>query len=152
MLVHPAISRVLASAGVAGGLGLMFWLVFYVGSRSHVGAGFACGGGGCLFLAIVGVLAGLVAIVVLAWPLLRLAGVRPAWPVALLGPIIAMNAYGEFLVLAERSLVTGLWILLAISYAAAAVITAPRLYRYGSAAVAMAVVALAIVTRIVHGY
>jgi hypothetical protein len=32
------------------------------------------------------------------------------------------------------------------------VITAPRLYRYWSAAVAMAVVALAIVTRIVRGY
>lgn len=151
MLVHPAILRVLASASVAGGLGLIFWLVLHVASRSHVGL--TCGGGGgCLFLAIVGVLAGLVAIIVLAWPLLHLAGVRPAWPVALLGPFIAIVAYREFLLLVDRSLVTGLWILLAISYAAAAVITAPRVYRYGSAAVAMAVVALAIVTRILRGY
>jgi hypothetical protein len=150
--VHPAILRVLASAGVAGGLGLVFWLVIRVVARSHVARGFTCGGGGCLFLAIVGSLAGLVAVVVLAWPLLRAVGVRPAWPVALLGPVIAIAAYREFFVLVDRSLVTGLWILLAVSYAAAAVITAPRLYRYGSAAVAMTVVVLAIVTPIIRGY
>jgi hypothetical protein len=115
VLVRPAIRRVLASACVAG-------------------------------------LVGLIAIVVLAWPLLHLAGVRPAWPVALLGPFVATSTYYEFLTLVDRSFVTGLWILLAISYAAAAVITAPRLYKYGSAAVAMAVVALAIATRIVRGY
>jgi hypothetical protein len=150
--VHPAILRVLAAAGVGAGLGLVFWLVIYVGSRSHVASSFTCGGGGCLFLAIVAGLAGLVAIVVLAWPLLHAVGVRPAWPVALVGPIIAIAAYREFVVLVDRSLVTGLWILLGISYAAAAVITAPRIYRYGSAAVAMAVIALAIMTRILRGY
>jgi hypothetical protein len=151
--VHPAIRRVLASASVAGGLGLVFWLVINVGARLHVTAGLTCGGGpwGCLGLAILGGLAGLLAIVVLAWPLLHAVGVRPAWPVALVGPIVAISAYREFLTLVDRSLVTGLWILLAISYTAAAVITAPRLYRYWSAAVAMAVIALDLVTRIV-GY
>jgi hypothetical protein len=149
----PAIRRVLASACVAGGLGLAFWLVFYIGSRSRFTGGGTCGGGpwGCLMVAIIGVLAGVLAIFVVAWPLLRAAGVRPAWPVALLGPVVAIMTYGAFVKLTDRWQLTGVWIVLAVSYAAAAVITSPRLYRYGSAAVAMAVIALDLAMRLVAG-
>jgi len=145
----PAIRRVLASACVAGALGLVFWLVYYIGSRSRFTGDGTCGGGpwGCLIVAIAAVLAGILVIFVVAWPLLHAVGVRPAWPVALVGPVIAMSSYVEFIRLADRSLVTGLWILLAVSYAAAAVITAPRIYRYGSAAVGIAVVAVILATR-----
>ena len=150
VLLNPALRRVAASAFVAGGLGFVFWLVVYIGARSHFAARLNCGESpwGCLYLGIIGVAAGLLVIVLLAWPLLRLAGVRPAWPVALLGPLIAINSYRAFL-LADRSLISGLWIFLAISYAAAAVITAPRFFRYWSAAVAMTVVALDIATRFI---
>jgi len=72
----------------------------------------------------------------------------PAWPVAVLGPFIAVNSYRAFL-LADRSLIRGLWIVLAISYAAAAVITAPRIYRYWSAVVGIAVVAIDVATRFI---
>jgi hypothetical protein len=151
-LAGPAIRRALASACVAGGLGLLFWLVFHIGSRSLIKAG-DCGGGpwGCLFVGIVAVLAGILVIVVVAWPLLRAVGVRPAWPVALVGPIIAMSAYPGYLTLAYRSQVPGLWILLALSYAAAAVVTAPHLYRYWSAAVGMTVIVLDLATRFLAG-
>jgi hypothetical protein len=145
--------RVLASASVAGGLGLVFMLVIYTGSRSHVTAGLTCGGGewGCLGLALFGALAGMLAIVVLAWPLLRAAGVRPAWPVALAGPVVALVASREYANLTGQTLITGLWIVLALSYAAAAVITAPRLYRYWSLVVGIAVIALYVATRNVGG-
>ena len=102
-------------------------------------------------MAIIGVLAGLLVIFLVAWPLMHVAGVRPAWPVALLGPVVAIMTYGAFVKLTDRSLLTDLWIVLAVSYAAAAVITAPRLYRYGSAAVAMAVVALDLASRFLVG-
>jgi hypothetical protein len=149
----PAIRRVVASGCVAGGLGLVLRLVFYIGSRSHLTGGGTCGGGpwGCLFVAIIGVLAGILVIFVVAWPLMHVAGVRPAWPVALLGPVVAIMTYGAFVKLTDQPLLTDLWIVLAVSYAAAAVITAPRVYRYGSAAVAMAVVALDLATRFLVG-
>ena len=141
--VHPAIRRIAASAGVAGGLGLVLWLVALAGSRSHVTSGLTCTGPwGCLGLAIIASLAGFLAVVILAWPLLYAARVRPAWPVALIGPIVALVVSREYVKLADRSLLTGLWLVLAVSYAAAAVISAPRLYRYWSAVVALAVVAL----------
>jgi hypothetical protein len=151
-VTREAILRVLASACIAGGLGLIFWLVFYIGSRSRFTAG-NCGGGpwGCLGEAIVGGLLGILAIVLVAWPLLHAVGVRPAWPVALVGPGVALSGFREFVTLTNSSVVSGLWILLAVSYAAAAMITAPRLYRYWSAAVAMAVVALDLVTRFIGG-
>jgi hypothetical protein len=153
LLGRPAIRRVLASASVAGGLGLVFMLVLYIGSRSHVTAGLTCGGGewGCLGLALIGALAGMLAIVVLAWPLLHMAGVRPAWPVALAGPAVALVMSREYANLTGHALVTGLWIVLAFSYAAAAVITAPRLYRYWSLVVGIAVIALYVTTRSAGG-
>ena len=141
--VHPAIRRLVASAGVAGGLGLVLWLAVLAGSRSHVTSRLTCGSPwGCLGLAIIASLAALLAIVILAWPLLYAARVRPAWPVALIGPMVALVVSREYVKLADRSLLTSLWLVLAISYAAAAVISAPRLYRYWSAVVGMAVIAL----------
>jgi hypothetical protein len=150
--VHPAIQRVLASAGVAGGLGLALWLVVLAGSRSHVTSRLTCAGPwGCLGLAILASFAALLAIVVLAWPLLYAARVRPAWPVALIGPVVALIVSREYLKLADRSLLTSLWLVLAISYAAAAVISAPRLYRYWSAVVGIAVVALYVLNWVAAG-
>jgi hypothetical protein len=152
VLGRPAIRRVLASATVAGGLGVVFMLVLYIGSRSHVTAGLTCGGEwGCLGLALIGALAGMLAIVVLAWPLLHMAGVRPAWPVALVGPVVALVLSREYGNLTGHTLVTGLWVVLAVSYAAAAVITAPRLYRYWSLVVGLAVIALYLATRSAGG-
>jgi len=154
VLVGPAIRRVLASACVAGGLGLVFWLVLYIGWSRFTDGG-TCGGAwglGCLGVAIIAGLAGILAFIVLAWPLLHAARVRPAWPVALLGPVISFVTYYEYVKLVGGSLVTGLWIvLLAVSYAAAAVITAPRLYRYWSAAIAMAVIAMDLAMRHLPG-
>jgi hypothetical protein len=140
---------VLASATAAGGLGLVFMLVLYIGSRSDVAAGLTCGGGewGCLGLALIGALAGMLAIVVLAWPLLHTAGVRPAWPVAQVGPVVTLVASRKYENLTGQTLVTGLWAVLAVSYAAAAVITAPRLYRYWSLVVGTAAIALYPATR-----
>jgi hypothetical protein len=150
--VHPAIRRVVASAGVAGGLGLVLGLVVLAGSRSHVTSRLTCGGPwGCLGLAVIAGLAALLAIVILAWPLLYAARVRPAWPVALIGPMVALAASREYLKLADRSLLASLWLVLAISYAAAAVISAPRLYRYWSAVVGIAVVALYVLNRVAGG-
>ncbi len=152
LAVHPAIRRVVASAGVAGGLGLALWLAVLAGSRSHVTSGLSCGGPwGCLGLAIVASLAALLAIVILAWPLLYAARVRPAWPVALIGPVIAIVASREYVKLADGRLLTGLWLVLAVSYAAAAVISAPRLYRYWSAVVGIAVVALWVLNGVAGG-
>jgi hypothetical protein len=153
LLGRPAIRRVLASASVAGGLGLVFFLVLYIGSRSHITAGMTCGGGewGCLGLAIIGLLASMLAIVVLAWPLLHAAGVRPAWPVAVVGPVVALAVSDEYTNLTDQTLITGLWIILALSYASAAVITAPRLYRYWSLVVGIAVIALYAATRSAGG-
>jgi hypothetical protein len=150
--VHPAIRRLVASAGVGGGLGLILWLGALAGSRSHFTSGPACGGpAGCLELDIFASLAALLAIVILAWPLLYAARVRPAWPVALIGPIVALVASREYLKLADRSLLTSLWLVLAVCYAAAAVISEPRLYRYWSAVVALAVVALCVLNGVAGG-
>ena len=149
LLGRPAVRRVLASASVAGGLGLVFMLVLDIGSGSHITAGLTCGGGewGCLGLALIGALAGMLAIVVLAWPLLHAAGVRPAWPVALVGPVVTLVVSREYGDLTGQTPETGLWVVLALSYAAAAVITAPRLYRYWSLVVGIGVIALYLATR-----
>jgi hypothetical protein len=152
LLGRPAVRRALTSATVAGGLGLVFRLFLYIGSRSHVTSRLTCAGEwGCLGLALIGVLAGTLAIVVLAWLLLHAAGVRPAWPVALAGPVVALVAGREYLNLTGQTLVAGFWIVLALSYSAAAVITAPRLYRYWSLVVGVAVIALYIAGRSAGG-
>jgi hypothetical protein len=143
LLRRPAVRRVLTSAAVAGGLGLVFRLVLYVGSRSHVTSRLTCAGEwGCLGLALIGVLAAMLAIVLLAWLLLHATGVRPAWPVALAGPVVTFVADRAYLNLTGQTLAAGLWIVLALSYAAAAVMTAPRLYRYWSLVAGVAVIAL----------
>jgi len=144
LLGSPAIRRLLASAGVAAGLGIVLRLVVYLGSRSHATAGLTCGGGewGCLGLAIAATFASILAVVLLAWPLLYAAGVRPAWPVVLVGPVVSFLLSRVYINLADKTLPGGLWLVLALSYAAAAVITAPRLYRFWSPVVAVAVVAL----------
>jgi len=62
-----------------------------------------------------------------AWPLLRLAGVRPAWPVALIALPVAFilgRAYQAFAGSPAWG-VPGLIVVPAVSYAAAALLTAP---------------------------
>lgn len=72
-------------------------------------------------------MAAAVLLVVLAWPLLWLARVRPAWPVALtalpVGFILA-HAYTAFIG-APYSLVPGIIVIPACSYSVAALLTAP---------------------------
>jgi hypothetical protein len=128
--------RVLTAGAVAGGLGLAFWLVADAVTRSRF-ARLSChlGRPGCTtFVGVIGLYAGLLAafagvlaIVVLAWPLLHAAGVRPAWPVALAGPVVAMAASGAYLrfVPAPHGAAV-VPIVLAISYTAAAAITSTR--------------------------
>jgi hypothetical protein len=57
-----------------------------------VGNRLGCSNGkmGCMGLAVIGVPVLAVGIVLVVGPLLRLAGVRPAWPIVLVGPLIAL--------------------------------------------------------------
>jgi hypothetical protein len=122
------VERALIAAAVGGGLGAVVWLVAVVVARS-VSRSTTCQqqAWGCLGDAIAGFAVAVVVLAVLAWPLLRLAGVRPAWPVALVAlPVafILVHAYEAFGgILAGDT--TGWILILAISYAAAAVLTEP---------------------------
>jgi hypothetical protein len=151
----PATSRLIAAGGVAGGLGVAYWLVVYIGAKSRAFSNLGCAQQqpwGCLGLVIIGVLAGLSAIALLAWPLLRVAGVRPAWPVALVGPVIAAILSRAYEDLGQDPFrAAGIAVVLAVSYAAAAVITKPDVYRYWSAGTALGVLALYLVSRFSGG-
>lgn len=87
------------------------------------GEGFQCLGNALLI-----VFAGLCGAAVTMWPLLRLAWVLPAWPVALVGPVIAVLLA---FVLTYRQLLTDwppIWIIMImVAYGLAALITDGRL-------------------------
>jgi hypothetical protein len=93
--------RAVSAGAVGGGLGVLLWLVVVAVTPSVV-SGSACQqqAWGCLGDAIAGVAVAVVAVTVLAWPLLRLAGVRPAWLVALVALPVAFlvaHAYQAFI-------------------------------------------------------
>lgn len=90
----------LAAAGVGAGLVLLWWAVFsiapglltgLVGAEDVAcapGADFGCALGAALLSVVLGVAVVVAASIVLGWLVLRLFGVRPAWLVALLGPVL----------------------------------------------------------------
>lgn len=133
------------AGGVAGGLGLLWWLVIVLAARLYVGsAGCQQLPLGCLGMAVIWVLAALAVMVVLAWPLLHLAGVRPAWPVALAAPLVAVvlaRAYQAFAVLPAWSM-PGVIVVPAAAYGAAALVTAPGARRGQIIGLAVAIIAL----------
>jgi hypothetical protein len=121
-----ALARALIAGGSAGGLGVLMWLVVsvFILERS---ASCQSQGLDCLGALLVGFVAAAVMLVVLAWPLLWLARVRPAWPVALtalpVGFILA-HAYAAFTG-TPYWLVPGIIVIPACSYAVAALLTTP---------------------------
>jgi hypothetical protein len=82
---------------------------------------------GCLGQAIIAVLLLSIALAVLAAPVMRVAGLRPAWPTAIAGPVVALavgQAYAASPLAGALSLPgLSLGLVLAVSYAAAAVLT-----------------------------
>jgi hypothetical protein len=98
----------------------------------------------CLGDAVAGVLVVLAALAVLAWPLLRLAGVRPAWPAALIALPVAFilaRAYQAFTGTPAWD-VPGVIGVPAASYAAAALLTAPGARRLPTIGVTALIIAL----------
>jgi hypothetical protein len=88
--------RTLAGAVVGGGLGLAVELALLAGTQSHIAAQLSCSNQqpyGCLGLAIIAIVALQVLFLTLPWPLLHLAGVRPAWRPALLGVLAQIGIY-----------------------------------------------------------
>jgi hypothetical protein len=132
---HGGWTRVLIAAGVPAVIGVAVWLPLNDGAwdrpLTFLGAHLGCETSkmGCLGPAILGIAALAVAGCAATGALLRLAGVRPAWPVALAGPVIALllgTAFqGSFLASALSLPGLGLGLVLAISYGAAAYLTMP---------------------------
>lgn len=120
------LARALIAGGLAGGLSVLMWLIVsvFILERS---ASCQSQGLDCLGELLVGFVAAAVMLVVLAWPLLWLARVRPAWPVALaalpVGFILA-HVYAAFIG-APYWLAPGIIVIPACSYAVAALLTTP---------------------------
>jgi hypothetical protein len=128
-------TRVLIAAGVPAVIGVAVWLPLndgaWDGPLNALGNHLGCQSSrmGCLGPAILGIAALAVAGCAATGALLRLAGVRPAWPVALAGPVIALllgtafqgSSLGRALSLPGLDL----GLVLAISYGAAAYLTMP---------------------------
>jgi hypothetical protein len=146
---------VLIAAAVPAVLGVVVWLPLndgaWDGLINSLGSHLGCESSkmGCLGPAILGSVALVAAAVVAAGVLLRLAGIRPAWPVALAGPVIALllatASEGSFLASALSPPGLGLGLVLAVAYAAAAYLTMPAAQHVGRIAVAAAVLASVLV-------
>lgn len=145
-------ARVLIAGTVPAGLGVAVWLSASSGMWSHLfdslTAHLSCEQSkmGCLGLDLLGASALVVALVALVGPLLRLARVRPAWPIVLTGPLIALivgHAYqSSFLPSAFSLPGLSLGLVLAVSYAMAAFLTAPGGHRFWRVGIAVAIIAL----------
>jgi len=126
-------ARVLIAAAVPAAIGVAVWLPLndgaWDGLLNSLGARLGCESSkmGCLGQTILGAIALAVAVVAAVGVLLRLAGIRPAWPVALAGPVISLllgTAFqGSFLAWALSLPGLSLGLVLAISYGAAAYLT-----------------------------
>jgi hypothetical protein len=145
-------ARVLIAGIVPAALGVAVWLSIFLGLWSHLldslTAHLSCQQGkmGCLGLDILGALTLVVALAALVGPLLRLAGVRPAWPIVLTGPpivLILSHAYQSSPVASAFRLPgLSLGVGLALSYAGAALLTAPGARPYWRITFAIAIIAL----------
>jgi len=133
------------SRPAGGGLGAVVWLVAAVVARP-VSRSTTCQqqAWGCLGDAIAGFAVAVVVLAVLAWPLLRLAGVGPAGPGAQGARPVAVtlvHAYEVFGgILAGDA--PGWILILAVSYAAAAVLTEPGARPLRTVALAALLIAL----------
>jgi len=69
---------------------------------------------------------GVAVAVAVGWPLLLLAGVRPAWPVALLGPLLSSLVLGTIILSVQplRLFTYLMFVACAVSYAVAAYVVA----------------------------
>jgi hypothetical protein len=121
---REAPARATIAGVLAGGLSVLMWLVVTVFLLER-SANCQPQAVDCPGVLLVGFVAAAVLLVVLAWPLLWLARVRPAWPVALtalpVGFILA-HAYAAFTG-APYWLVPGIIVIPACSYFAAALLT-----------------------------
>ncbi|RSM78588.1 hypothetical protein DMH04_33570 [Kibdelosporangium aridum] len=134
---HGVGVRCAIAAGIGAGLGLAYvGLIALITSEGFLGDGLARLG----WLIILTPLA-LAFCVTVAWPLLSAAKVERAWQVALLGPV-AFWAWWEFLSGVEVLVLYKPVFFGAAGYAAAALVTSPRLPSWGRIAVAAGVVAL----------
>src|SRR5438094_108700 len=93
--MHPRLGRALAGASVGSGLVLAWWGIFRLAPNwpLRIARSDRCQDFGCALGAALADLA-LTAVVVIAssmaagWVVLRAFRVRPAWPVAILGPVL----------------------------------------------------------------
>ena len=134
------------AAGVGAGLGLVLWLAVILITRFYLQRTASCQQSSlsCLAVAAVAVGAVLTALAVLAWPLLRTAGVRPAWPVALAAPPVAFilgRAYQAFTGNFAGRAPDGIVILM-VAYAVAALLTKPGARRAQTIALTAVIIAL----------
>jgi hypothetical protein len=119
-----------------------------------------CEGGGleCLGTALIVGVAALVAAAIVAWIGLHLIGVRPAWPVALLGPPAALAAgrIGDLLPIPDDVLpgwlysVGGLSAAAAFGYLAAALVTDRRIPGWPRLALVLSLAAPALILHLLN--
>lgn len=127
------LERALIGAGTGAALGLVLWLAVAAIKVLYLRQNTACQQSSlsCLAAAAVAVGAAMAALAALAWPLLRIAGLRPAWPAALAAPPVAFilgRAYQAFTGNPAGRVPDGI-VLLMVSYAVAALLTTPGAWR-----------------------
>jgi hypothetical protein len=98
-----------------------------------------CTGAACFFVALVAVPLMVLGVALLAYALMALARVRPAWPVALGGPLVCLSLFTTVLDLSSFPVAAAV---VAGSYAFAALVTADGLPRAWRIALASPVVVL----------
>jgi hypothetical protein len=145
-------ARVLLAAAVPAALGVVYQLSVSLGMRFHlfssVGTRLGCQNSqmGCLGPALYVAPFVAVGAAFLLWLLLRIAGVRPASLVALAGLAITLVVGHAYLVSSLKSALSapgvGLCLVLAVSYAAAAVLTASNVGRPWKIGIAVVIAAL----------
>jgi hypothetical protein len=151
---HTGWLRVLIAGAVPASVAIAIWVSNSLGIWSHLVNSLKghlnCTNGkmGCLGPGLFLGVAVAVALPLLIGPLLRLAGVRPAWPVVVTGPVISLivgHAYQRFFPGAALTLPI-LSLGLAASYAAAAFVTMPSDLRRWQAGVVIALIALLVLS------
>jgi hypothetical protein len=151
--------RAIVGAAVGGGLTLATYLVLYLPGGPAAFSHAPCQSQrpwGCLGLAIVGSFALQLALVLLPWPLLSLARVRPAWQPAGIGLLAVLAGYAMYGSLTMVSpLRGGPWpvLLSAILYGAAALATYDGWLKRGRGlALACIIVLFPLIAGIATGY
>jgi hypothetical protein len=148
-------TRVLMAAVVPAAMCIVLWLFVAYGRQSDLfdsmGEHLSCWNGkmGCLGLALIGMPVLAAGVVLLAGLLLRLAGVRPAWPVVFGGLAIALiigHIYQRYFLNGAPVTLLAASLGVAGSYAAAAFLTMPQGYRLPRIGLAVAIVALLFVS------